>query len=41
MVVHTVIPALERLRQEDGEYKASLGYIFLKLFQNKTKQRPH
>lgn len=41
MVVHTVIPALERLRQEDGEYKASLGYKLLKLFQNKTKQRPH
>lgn len=35
MVAHTFSPALERLRQEDGECKASLGYILLKLFQNK------
>jgi hypothetical protein len=26
MVVHTVIPALRRLRQEDLEFQASLGY---------------
>lgn len=35
MVAHTFSPALERLRQKDGECKASLGYILLKLFQNK------
>jgi hypothetical protein len=27
MVVHAVIPALGRLRQEDGEFEASLCYI--------------
>jgi hypothetical protein len=27
MMVHTVIPVLRRLRQEDHEFKASLGYI--------------
>jgi hypothetical protein len=26
VVVHTAIPALRRLRQEDLEFKASLGY---------------
>jgi hypothetical protein len=27
LVVHTIIPALRRLRQEDHNFKASLGYI--------------
>jgi hypothetical protein len=27
MVVHAVIPVLQRLRQEDCEFEASLGYI--------------
>jgi hypothetical protein len=27
MVVLTIIPALGRLRQEDEEFEASLGYI--------------
>jgi hypothetical protein len=27
MVVHAVIPALKRLKQEDCEFKASLDYI--------------
>jgi hypothetical protein len=27
IVGHPVIPAFERLRQEDGELEASLGYI--------------
>jgi hypothetical protein len=27
VLVHTVIPALRRLRQEDWEFKASQGYI--------------
>jgi hypothetical protein len=26
MVAHALIPALERLRQEDHEFKTSLGY---------------
>jgi hypothetical protein len=26
LVVHTIIPALRRLRQEDHEFEASLGY---------------
>jgi hypothetical protein len=27
MVVYAVIPALRKLRQKDGEFKASLRYI--------------
>jgi hypothetical protein len=27
MMVNTVIPALGRLREEDGVFKASFGYI--------------
>jgi hypothetical protein len=27
MVVHAIIPAHGRLRQEDPEFKANLGYI--------------
>jgi hypothetical protein len=27
MVVHTIIPALRKLMQEDREFKASLGQI--------------
>jgi hypothetical protein len=37
-----VTPAVGRLRQEDGEFKASLGYIggpHLNKKQNKTKQK--
>jgi hypothetical protein len=35
MVMHTVIPALERLRQENCELKANLGYI-VRLFKIET-----
>jgi hypothetical protein len=40
MVVHPVIPVMERLRQEDHEFKAGLSYLsrccLKKTKQNKT-----
>jgi hypothetical protein len=33
------IPALRRLRQEDLEFKASLGYITRPCLKTKTKQK--
>jgi hypothetical protein len=37
VVVHTVILALGRLRQEDPEFKASLGYIVRSYFKNQKR----
>jgi hypothetical protein len=37
MVVTSVIPALRRLRQEDGEFQSSLGYL-VKPYLKETKQ---
>jgi hypothetical protein len=34
-----VIPAQERLKEEDGEFKASLGYIARSSFQKKKNKR--
>lgn len=36
MVAHVKIPAFRRLRQEDDELEASLGYIVISCF-NKTQ----
>jgi hypothetical protein len=36
MVVEAVIPALRRLKQDNGEFKANLGYIAKSFFKNKT-----
>jgi hypothetical protein len=42
VVVHTLIPALGRLRQKDQEFKASLGFIAKQLSQkSKTKKKPN
>jgi hypothetical protein len=41
-VVHTIIPAFGRLRQEDHEFKTSLGYVAkpcLKKRKRKKKER--
>jgi uncharacterized protein with FMN-binding domain len=35
-----IIPALRRLRKEDTEFKASLGYIVRSCFKNKQKKVP-
>lgn len=34
VVVHTYIPSSGRLRQEDGQLEASLGYILKTCFKN-------
>jgi hypothetical protein len=39
MMVHTVIPVLGRLRQEDGEFKVSLGYIARLCLKKTNKQK--
>jgi hypothetical protein len=37
VMVHTLIPAMRKLRQEDLEFKVSMGYIARPCLKNKQK----
>lgn len=37
MVVHTIIPSLRRLRQEDDTYKTSVGYVLRACFKQNER----
>jgi hypothetical protein len=39
VVVHTCNSSTQRLRQEDQEFRANLGYIARPCLKNKTKQK--
>lgn len=36
-MVHTIIPSLRRLRQEDDTYKTSLGYVLRACFKQNER----